>query len=182
MTDQMQSFAPLATGVVGTLLTAQGQNNQGQDQQRLANYQAAQLRQDAGQQVAQGTQLAQDEQRKSALIASRAIAVAAASGGGALDPTVVKILQGIHGEGELAADTRMYNANENARDMTDKASATKYSGKQAAAAGRMKAISTVLNSGSQLANTWGSTPAPNSGGGIPSLESSTDFSYRPNGG
>jgi hypothetical protein len=165
--ESMKSYGPMVQGAVGTLLTAKGQNDSGIEAQRLANYQAEQLRRNGGQQVAQGTQAAQEEQRKSALIASRAMAVAAASGGGTLDPTVVRILQGVAAEGTLASNTQMYNANERARGMNDTADATVYSGNSARKAGKKKALSTILSGASDLANTWGNDPAPNSAGYTP---------------
>lgn len=139
----------------GTMLSAFGENNAGKGSERLAKYQAKQLEQNAKQSVAEGTVAAQDEQRKSALIASRAIAVAAASGAGALDPTVVKILQGISAEGTLASATQMYNANEQARGQLDQAKGARYSGKQAAKAGRTKMLNTLLTGASSIATTWG---------------------------
>lgn len=144
-----------ATQVGGTLLNAMGSIADGNAKDKLARYQAKQMRVNAGQQVAEGTVAAQEEKRKSALIASRAIAVAAASGAGALDPTVVKILQGIAGEGRLNAGMEMYNANENARGMLDNANATRYSGKVAKKEGQRAAVKSVLSGVSSIATTWG---------------------------
>ena len=76
---------------------------------------------------------------------SRALAVAGASGAGATDPTVLRLISGIAGEGALAAQTAMFNANEQARGMRNQANSTKFEGKQAKSASKMKAISTVLS-------------------------------------
>lgn len=189
--DQVKEYAPIAQQVAGTVLQASGEYKSGRAQQNTANtqgtmakaqgiaaeklaiLQARQLEQNAGQDIAAGTAAVDAERRKSELIASRAMAVAAASGAGALDPTVVKILQGIRGEGELAANTQMYNANERARGQTDQAAATRYEGKlsriagdasnaayrsmgkAAAGAGRTKALTTVMSGLGKFAATWG---------------------------
>jgi hypothetical protein len=155
--DQVKEYAPMAQKAVGTLLTAKGERDTGRDADRLARYQAAQMEQNAGQEIAASTVSAEEERRKSALIASRAIAVAAASGGGTLDPTVVKILQGVASEGALASATQLYNGAEKARGLREQAKATRYSGASARAAGKTKALSTLLTGAQSMATTWGGT-------------------------
>lgn len=144
-----------AQQVGGTVLSAMGSLKEGNNANKLAKYQARQMETNAKQAVAEGTFAAEEERRKTDLLASRAMAVAAASGGGALDPTVVKILQGIESQGSLNSATEMYNASESARGMTDQAQATRYSGKQAKKAGQMKAIKSVLSGAGDLVTTWG---------------------------
>jgi hypothetical protein len=163
----MESIAAVA-GPIGTVLSATGNiaagnaaARQGQASQNLANYQAAQLEQNAGQQIAAGQGDAEAVLRQSRLLQSRALAVAAASGGGALDPNVLKIIGGIAGEGQLAADTTRFNASETARGMRNQAAATRYSGAQAAAAGqiaerssRTSALTTMLSGVGGFKNAW----------------------------
>lgn len=163
--EQLKEYQPQmnsAAGAIGTLLSAKGSADSGKAADRAARYRARQLEQNAGQAVAAATMEAQEEERKSALIASRAIAVAAASGAGVLDPTVVRILQGIEAEGALASATQMYNGYEEARGMREQAKATRFEGKAYKRAGRTKALSTILGGARDAANTWGSDPPPSS--------------------
>lgn len=79
----------------------------------LANQQ--QLNQQAGQETAAGQYAAANARLKSQLMLSRAQAVAAASGGGPLDET---LMNGIIGEGEKAAGFQAYSAKERASGLT----------------------------------------------------------------
>jgi hypothetical protein len=141
----MAQAAAAGTGVGGSLLSAFGNIQQGNQQYAAAKYQAAQLESNAKQAEAAGQRDMQDQLRQSALLQSRALAVAGASGAGATDPTVLKIISGIAGEGQLAAETALFNANEQARGMRNQGAATMFEGKQVRAASRIKALSTVLS-------------------------------------
>lgn len=138
-----QLAAPVAIG--GSLLSAFGSLTSGEQQYSAAKYQAAQLQQNAVQAEAAGQRDAANQIRQSELMQSRALAVAGASGAGAVDPTVLRIIAGIAGEGELAAQTAQYNASEAARGMRNQANATMFEGKQAKSASKIKALSTVLS-------------------------------------
>lgn len=147
---------------LGSMKSGDAAASAGREQQQLAEYQAAQLDQNAGQQIAVGQRQSAEALRQSRLLQSRALAVAAASGGGAMDPTVLKIIGGIDDEGKYAADSAMYNAKETARGMKDDARAARYSGAQARAAGnearrgsRLAAFATVLSGASGFTNAWG---------------------------
>lgn len=161
--EQIKKYGPQlnsAAGAVGTLLSAKGAADEGKAADRLARYRARQMEINAGQSVAAASVAAGEEERKAALIASRAIAVAAASGAGTLDPTVVRILQGINAEGALASATQMYNGEEEARGKLEQARATRYEGSAAKRAGKTRALSTILGGAKDLANTWGTEPPP----------------------
>lgn len=158
--EQLKTYGPSVAGALGTALTAKGDISAGNAAARAADYQARQMEVNAGQENAVASFSAQEEQRKTDLLASKAIAVAAASGGGTLDPTVVKILQGIHGEGALAKQMQIYNGAEAARGLRDQAKATRYEGKLTKGAYKKRALSTILTGVNKLANTWGSDPAP----------------------
>ena len=146
---------------LGSMRSGDAAAEAGADQQRLAEFQAAQLEQNAKQQIAVGQRQSAEDLRQSRLLQSRAIAVAAASGGGAMDPTVLNIIGGIDAAGHYAAESSIYNAKETARGMKDQAKALRYSGGQAAEAGkvarlgsRMSAFSTVLSGYSGFKNAW----------------------------
>lgn len=84
-------------------------------QAQLRNAQAVAMEQSAGQERAASQRAAIEEQRKGRLIGSRAQAIAAASGGGALDPTIVNLLGDIGTEQEFRSATALYQGEERAR-------------------------------------------------------------------
>lgn len=155
--DQIKQYGPSSAAAFGTALSAIGEVESGNNADKLMRYRAKQLERNAGQEIAASTMAAREEQRQSALIASRAIAVAAASGGGVVDPTVLRILQGINAEGELASATRLYNGQEAARGMIEDANASRYEGKLYKSAGRKRALGTILGAATEMAATWGSS-------------------------
>ena len=140
---------PLVLMLAGTAISAAAQHKQGQEQQNLANYEAAQLDQNAGQAQASSQRAALNEQRNTSLLLSRARAVAAASGGGVSDPAVVNIMARIAGEGTYRADTARYEGDTQARGMKMQADALRYQGAGAAQAGNLTAASTALSGGAQ---------------------------------
>lgn len=104
---------------------------QGIENQRGAYFEAKQMEIAAGQQQAIAQRAAQEELRKAELLQSRAIAVAAASGAGASDPTIMKIIGDIAAEGQLAAETQKYTGDEAARAMRVGAKVRRWEGDQA---------------------------------------------------
>mgnify|MGYP001570328437 CR=1 FL=1 len=158
-----ESFIPLAMNVLGTALQSGGEKQAGRDEKAAADFQAAQLRVNAGQAVAASQIDAANETRKSKLLQSRALALAAASGGGAVDPSVMKIISGLAGEGKLASLTQLYAGDERARAMNSQAAATEYEGVLKKKAYDTKARGTILSGAKSIYDTLG--PAFSSGGG-----------------
>ena len=150
-------IAPAITGAFGSGMKASGQMESGkaarltgEAQQRAAEYQAQQLDTNAGQAQAVAQRAAMEEVRKSMLLQSRAIAVSAASGGGALDPTVMALVSGLSKEGQLALETQIYGGDERARGMREQAKATRYEGAQRAEAGRTAEKAARMSAGSTI--------------------------------
>lgn len=133
-----------------TILSAVGSAQQGRAQQRAANYQAAQYEQQAGQERASAQRAAIEEHRKATLAQSRALAVSAASGAGASDPTVMNIMGDLGSEGEYRALSALYEGEERARGLQMGAQAKRYEGATAKQAGNMRAASTILSGGMSL--------------------------------
>lgn len=147
----MQSSAQLASGNAAAA--------RGESQKVAAEYQAQQLDTNAGQAQASSQRAAIEAQRQSMLIQSRAIALSAASGGGALDPTVMALVSGMSKEGQLSSDTLLYGGAEAARGMKEQAKATRYQGEQQRIAGktaqgtsRIQTAGTILSS---ISKDWG---------------------------
>jgi len=170
--EQVKEYGPQVASALGTIVSTKGELDSGKNAERAMRYRARQLEQNAGQQEAEASVAAQEEVRKADLIASRAMAVVAASGGGTVDPTVIRILQGIESEGALASATQLYNGKERARGMRDQAKADRFEGKLYKSAGRKKAMSTILSGAQRFSTpTWGSDAPP--GGG----RSTATFNY-----
>lgn len=131
-------------GAGGTILEGEAANAGGKSEQMQLNQQAGQDR--AASQV-EATQI-----RRSARYAqSRALALAAASGAGASDPTVVNIIGGIAGEGEFQALSSLYTGEESARGKEFAGSIARKEGRTAKSASYFKAAGTVLSG----ASSWG---------------------------
>lgn len=103
------------------------------------DFAASQYLQNAGQAVAAAQRAALDEGRKARLVASRAVALAAASGAGASDVSVVNLVGRIKGEGAYNAQVHMYQGEEQARQMRMAAKAKQYQGLTAEEAGGLNA-------------------------------------------
>jgi len=161
-----EKLAPSIIGAVGTGMKASGEmsagfaaRRAGESQQVAAEYTAQQLDTNAGQTQASSQRAAAEEIRKSLLVQSRALAISAASGGGAMDPTVMALIGGYSKEGELASETMLYGGAERARGMREQAKATRYEGATRAEAGRtaeatsrLKAAGTIISGASK---DWG---------------------------
>lgn len=141
----MWDFLPVALTVAGSLTSAMGAYSAGSAaaangarQQAAAQFTAAQLEQQAGQTEASGQRAGAEQTRQAMLLNSRALALAAASGGGATDPTVVTLLSRTAAEGAYRSAVAIYQSEEQARQLRLKAAATSYEGDLALASGQDK--------------------------------------------
>ncbi len=116
-------------------------------------YQAEQLRINAGQAQAASQVDAEDVQRRTDLLTSRALAVAAASGGGASDPTVVNLMSGIAAEGAYRKAVALYRGDEEARSLEQRAEATEYDAASRASSERRTAFGGFIGAGASLAKS-----------------------------
>jgi hypothetical protein len=140
----------MTAAVTGTLLSAGGKVYGAQKSAASADYSAAVLDQQAGQSVASGIQGSINERRKAQYVASAAQARAAASGGGATDPTVVDIIGNIQGEGEYRALTELYQGQDRATSLRARASGLRREASAERTSGWLSGISTVLSGGSSF--------------------------------
>ena len=104
-----------------------------------SEFQAEQYTVNAGQQLAASQREALEERRQANLVQSRAIALAAASGAGATDPSVAYLVGRIKGEGALRAANALYAGEDRARVLRMSAAAKKYEGLTAEEAGELNA-------------------------------------------
>lgn len=142
----------------GTALTAGSQIGAGIAERRAASAMAAEADVAAGQQQAASQRTAYDQQRRGELAVSRARAVAAASGGGATDSTVTDIVGRIAGEAAYRSQLALYEGNDAARQLQERADMLRYGGRRAQVAGITRAFSTVLSGAKTLSDKYGGGP------------------------
>ena len=118
-----------AEGVLGAVQGGVSHLMFGLQAQQAARYQADQLRINAGQAQAGAQRQAFDVNQQTQFIMSRALAVAAGSGGGASDPTVVNLIARDAGQGAYEKAVALYQGTDRARLFDSEASAKDYEGK-----------------------------------------------------
>jgi hypothetical protein len=132
---------------VGTALTAGGQIYGGNAAASGARSEASQLRYAAGQTRASSQRAAREERRQARRLQSRGLAVAAASGGGASDVSVVNTLAEVEAEGEYRALTALWEGEEQARGLEAAAGARESEGSAARTAGYLAGGASLLTGG-----------------------------------
>lgn len=144
-----------ALAIGGKLLDAGGTiigaNSEAKELRRQAN----QLDEQAGLDRASSQRQAIEERRGARLANSRTLALAAASGGGADDPTIVNRMADIDAEGEYRALTALYEGEETARGKEAQAKANRRAAKATKTAGYLKAAGSILGAGSSLYDRYG---------------------------
>jgi hypothetical protein len=144
----------------GAVVSGIGQMRQGQAAEQNARFQAQQLEQRAGQERASSQRVAIEERRRANIAGSNLQASAAASGGGAADPTVLNLAGGLAKQGQLNAMTALFEGEERATASEFQAQVTRADGKAAARAGRTGMISTIAGGvGSTLMSKYGQQPS-----------------------
>lgn len=153
----MAKAIPLALTLGGAALGAGGSIIGANAEAREMRREAAQLEAQAGLERASSHRQAIDGRRQARLAMSRGLAVAAASGAGADDPTVVNTLADIEGEGEYRALSALYAGEETARGMEAEAAARRRGAKSTKSAGYLNAAGSILSAGSSLYGKYGKT-------------------------
>lgn len=125
--------------LIGNMMNSGSASRAGGRQQAAANFEAAQFDQNAIQAQASAQREAEIERRRTALLISRGIAVAAAGGGATTDPTVSRLLEDIAGEGEYRSGVAIYQGEEKARVLRMNADARRAEGAGAAEQGESRA-------------------------------------------
>lgn len=145
----------IALTVGSTVLSAVGQRNAGIAANQEANYRAQQAEIQAGQERASSQRAMIEELRQMRLVQSKAQSAAAASGAGALDPSVIDIMGDLETEGRYRANVKRYEGEDRARDLENSAVLARYEGKNAKKAGNLKAISTLASGASSMYDKYG---------------------------
>ncbi len=114
--------------LLGGQIASQGALQAGQAAREAAYYRAAGLRQNAQEERAAGQRDMFNVQTKTKDIQSTLRARAAASGGGATDPTIMALQDQIETAGSVGALTEMYKGENRARGLVDSARGEEISG------------------------------------------------------
>lgn len=161
------------TSMEGNAAAAAATQRQAQRRAAAKEFEAQQLEQEAGTAIAIAQRQKAEEARTARLVASRALAVAAASGAGASDSTVVNLIAGIKGEGAYRGAVAMYEGEERSRKLLMGADARRYEGavgiegsNDAARAYDFKNQATSLQATGQLMQAAGSLFGKYGGGGF----------------
>lgn len=110
-----------AIGAAGSIATGIAQKN-------AADYQAQQQEMQGKEDFAASQRDAEAKRKESTLLQSRQQALAASSGAGATDPTIVRLMSTTAGQGEYNAQTALYAGDQQKRGLFDAAKATRMSG------------------------------------------------------
>lgn len=113
-------------GAAGADQAAQGALLAGQRAARARRFEAEQLRITAGQEIAASQAAAHEQERQGRLVASRQLALAAASGAGASAPTVVKLMADTAKESSYRAAMSIYAGEDRARALRMSAAGREY--------------------------------------------------------
>lgn len=145
----------MAAAAAGTVLSMIGQIQAGNAANKAAKLEADQMDVNAGQQRAVAQRQAINDRHAGRLAESSLQARAAASGGGASDPTVVGLAENIDAQSEYNALTSLYSGEEKARGLEGEAEMRRYEGRQAKKAATIGAISSVLSSAGSMGMKYG---------------------------
>jgi hypothetical protein len=189
---QALAIAATAITAVGTLVggavEADAARAEGKAAQQIANFQARQMEQQAGQERAVSQREAIEQRRRARLAQSRALAIAAASGGGT-GGTVQDILATLGAEGEMNAQAALYEGEEAARGLETQAAATRSQGRYANVSSRtaarnmrvssyLSAAGTLMSDGSSFYSKYWPDDENTGGGSVTMVKSGSKFGRR----
>lgn len=132
-------------GPFGAGLSAGADIAGGLTRQAVANAEAKQMRTNATQQFAAGTQEAQIQARRAQLVQSAQVARAGASGSSGSDASVQNVTAETGRQGEYNALGAVYAGKSAAQNMEEQALMAKYAGRTDMGASVVKAFGTVAN-------------------------------------
>jgi len=149
-----------AMAAAGTALSAYGKYRGGRSAKARAKFEAKQMEANANKALSVSQREAQEIDREGRIQASRALAVAAASGGGASDPTVMNIMGDLAGVTDYLKSVALYEGKERASDLRLGAEVRREEGDLAMTAGKLGATSTALSGASSMYSRFGKDGGP----------------------
>lgn len=133
------------SSIVGTGLGVVGSIAQGQAAQQAADVEAQNMEQRAIEERSAAAAAARDRRQRASEIMSAQLARSAASGGGARDPTVLRLMSDVGSEGEKQAQTIRYEGDLTGTGLENQAAMARWSGQQSMLASYINAGSTALS-------------------------------------
>jgi hypothetical protein len=126
----MAAAAAIA-GIIGTGLQVMGSLQAGKAQQAALNFEAKQREAKAAEERAASQRTAIDKRHEGELVMSRQKALAAASGGGVVNPNILDLYGETAERAEYNAASEIYGGESRARGQIDQAAAARMKGKAA---------------------------------------------------
>lgn len=131
--------------IAGSMFSAYGALEEGKGIAGAKNFEAAQVRKNANAVEAESQRAAIDERRKNEIRLSRAMAVAAAGGADTTDVGITNLMAEIDREGEYNALNALFTGKKQAGALRTRADVAVFEGKQAKAASRIKAVTSMFS-------------------------------------
>lgn len=158
--------------IMGTLEQGKMARIQNERARVFREFNMQQAEKEAGATIAISQRAAEEERRQGRMAASRALAVAAASGAGVSDPTIVRLISNIKGEGAYRASVALYEGEARARQIRIQGFDSGFDDGASVQAGyKMAAAAKGLRTGLSLYAKYGM----NGPGTEPSPSSNTEF-------
>lgn len=156
VTMTVATVAGGALNAAGTLIGGQAAADAGASQKQAQYFKAAQEDMAAQESRAASQRVSLDKAHDTTLVLSKLQARAAASGGGADDPTVTTLASGIAGRGEYEQLMSLYTGENRARGLEDEAMGARLTGDAAEAEGKAKRNASYLSAAGTLVGSAGS--------------------------
>ena len=141
--------------MAGTAMSAGGSIIGANSQAKGLKGAAAQYEAQAGMDRASSQRKAAEEKRQGRIQQSRVLALVAASGAGASDPSVINAMANMEGESEYAKNVALFEGESSARGYEAQAAMRRREAKAVRTAGLMEAAGTVLKSGMTMYDRFG---------------------------
>lgn len=179
ITATMAALTVVGGGIsaAGTIMGGNAAADAGKSARDSQYFKATQEEMAAQESRASSQRDALEKGRETTLLQSKLQARAAASGGGADDPGVITLAEGIAGRGEYEALTDMYKGENRARGLEDSAMGSRMTGDAALAEGEAKksasrwsAAGTIIGSAGSAFSTYNKLPGRTGGRDMRSLD------------
>lgn len=150
---ELLGLAGAALSGVGSIVGGIAQSNAMEAQAKAAERQASEER-------AASQREAIQRSKEARLVMSRQQAVAASSGAGATDPTVLKLMGDVAGQGYVNSQAAIYEGESRGRALEDQAAISRMQGRQARLSGFIGAGTSILSGFSGFSNSRGTRGLP----------------------
>ena len=151
---------------MGTMAAGEAAADAGRRGQQASDFRAKQADMQAQESRAASQRVALEKRKEAGLLGSRLQARAAASGGGADDPTVIDLGGDIAQRGEYLALTEMFKGENRARGLEDQALGARMTGEALAEEGRAKRRAAGYSAAGTIIGAAGSMARFGAGSGL----------------